>query len=178
MRLDILPALCIFLLLPNLCLSAEKKMYGAYEYARLPELGLDVPAKLDTGAETASLSARNIKYFKRNGKRWVSFTPAIDGSDHRVIEKPLAGIDKIIRRAADRAPNDKKTYAARPAIILSVCMGSVLRDIEVNLTDRTGFRYPFLIGAVTLKSFGATVDPSVEYKAGKPDCVSGAQTSM
>lgn len=169
--------LVLFILLPNLCTSAEKRMYGAYENVRLPEIGVEIPAKLDTGAKTASLSARNIKYFKRDGKTWVSFSLAIEGSDQRVIEKPLEEIVHILRRAADRAPNDKKMYTARPAILLSVCMGDVSRTIEVNLTDRTAFQYPFLVGATALKSFGATVDPSLEYTAGKPDCISVAQNS-
>ncbi|CZT30763.1 ATP-dependent zinc protease [Pseudomonas cerasi] len=175
MRLNITAIVYLFLLTPNLCISADKQMYGANEYVSIPEIDLEVPAKLDTGAETASLSARDIKYFKRNGKRWVSFSLAIRGSDHRVIEMPLAGIDQILRRAADRGPNDKKMYTARPAIMLSVCMGEVLRKIEVNLTDRSDFEYPFLIGSTALKAFGAAVDPSLKYTVGKPGCGSLAK---
>ncbi|QXG42453.1 ATP-dependent zinc protease family protein [Pseudomonas viridiflava] len=175
MKYKIFTTLCFVALLPNVCISAEKKMYGAHENVRLPEIGVEVPAKLDTGAKTASLSARDIKYFKRNGKRWVSFSLAIEGNNHRVIEKPLAGIDHILRRAADRAPNDKEMYTVRPVILLSVCIGKTSRTIEVNLTDRSAFTYPFLFGATALKEFGGTVDPSLEYTAGNPECISVAQ---
>lgn len=48
-------------------------MYGLNEYARPGDLDLEVAAKLDTGAKTASLSARDIKRFKRNGESWVRF---------------------------------------------------------------------------------------------------------
>ena len=36
-------------------------MYGLNEYASLDGINLEVAAKLDTGAKTASLSARDIK---------------------------------------------------------------------------------------------------------------------
>ncbi|MFO3664389.1 ATP-dependent zinc protease [Pseudomonas amygdali] len=177
MKLSIIFTLCASLLAPGLCISADKKTYGLHEYVRLPEIDLEVPAKLDTGAETASLSAHKIKYFKRNGERWVSFSLAIDGSHTRVIEQPLAGIDQIKRRADDRAPNDKKLYTARPVISLSVCMGGALRTIEVNLTDRSAFEYPLLIGSEALKRFDAVVDPSLRFSAGTPDCASTVYTA-
>lgn len=177
MKFSICLALLTWFLTPSLCMSADKKVYGLHEYVQLPDIDLEVPAKLDTGAETASLSARNIKHFKRNGERWVSFTLAIDGSHTRVIEQPLAGIDQIKRRADDRAPNDKKLYTARPVISLSVCMGEVLRTIEVNLTDRSAFEYPLLIGSEALKRFDAVVDPSLRFSARRPGCASVARTA-
>jgi hypothetical protein len=49
-------------------------------------------------------------------------------------------------------------------------MGKALRTIEVNLTDRSAFQYPLLIGSEALKRFDALVDPSLKYAAGKPGC--------
>jgi hypothetical protein len=46
----------------------------------------------------------------------------------------------------------------------------VRRTIEVNLTDRSAFQYPLLIGSEALKRFDALVDPSLKYAAGKPAC--------
>ncbi|MDU8501698.1 ATP-dependent zinc protease [Pseudomonas syringae] len=177
MRSDTFAVLCCGLLMSNLCISADKTVYGLHEHARLTDIDLDVRAKLDTGAAIASLSARNIKYFTRNGEQWVSFSPAIQGSPARIIEKPLVRVDQIKRRADDRALNDQNLYTDRPVIILSVCMGDVLRTIEVNLTDRSDFEYPFLIGANALRRFDALVDPSLKYKAGKPGCASVAQNA-
>ena len=34
----------------------------------------------------------------------------------------------------------------RPAVLLGVCLGDTYRVTEVNLTDRTGFKLPFLVG--------------------------------
>ncbi|MBD8189278.1 MULTISPECIES: retropepsin-like aspartic peptidase RloA [Pseudomonas syringae group] len=177
MRLDTLTTLFCLLLLPAFSVAANKTVYGLNEYARLADIDLEVAAKLDTGAKTASLSARDIKHFKRNGESWVRFYLAIDDSHAHPIERPLARVSKIKRRADDRDPDDEKKYTARPVISLSVCMGEVLRTIEVNLTDRSAFQYPLLIGSEALKHFDALVDPSLKYAAGKPGCASVAQNA-
>ncbi len=56
-------------------------------------------------------------------------------------------------------------------------MGTALRSIEVNLTDRSAFQYPLLIGSEALKRFDALVDPSLKYAAGKPACAADAHTA-
>ncbi|MCY1267465.1 hypothetical protein D3C76_718220 [compost metagenome] len=150
--------------------SAGKTVYGLNEYARIDALGVELAAKLDTGAKTASLSARDIQRFKRDGETWVRFHLATDDADSQAIERPLARISKIKRRHGDFDPDEEKTYTARPVIELDVCMGKVRRAIEVNLTDRSAFQYPLLIGSDALKRFGALVDPSLKYAAGKPGC--------
>ncbi|WP_122672490.1 ATP-dependent zinc protease [Pseudomonas viridiflava] len=177
MRLDTFTTLLCLLLVPALSVAANKTVYGLNEYARLADIDLEVAAKLDTGAKTASLSARDIKHFKRNGESWVRFYLAIDDTHAHPIERPLARVSKIKRRADDRDPDDEKKYTARPVINLSVCMGEVLRTIEVNLTDRSAFQYPLLIGSEALKHFDALVDPSLKYAAGKPGCASVAQNA-
>jgi hypothetical protein len=176
MRLKPLVLLLSLLMPCGLSLASEKNVYGLNEYASLPELDSVLAAKLDTGAKTASLGARNIKRFKRNGETWVRFD--IIGSDDGAtqIEKPLARISKIKRRAGDFDPDEGKTYTARPVIELDVCMGDTLRTIEVNLTDRSAFQYPLLIGSEALKRFGALVDPSLKYAAGKPGCSKAAHS--
>ncbi len=164
-------ALLISLLLPcNLGFAAEKTIYGLNERVLLGEFGSIAAAKLDTGAKTASLSAQDIQRFRRNGEPWVRFTPALGAAEAVPVEKPLARISKIKRRAGDFDPDEGKTYTARPVIELDVCMGNKLRTIEVNLTDRSAFEYPLLIGSDALKHFGALVDPSLKYAAGRPSC--------
>jgi hypothetical protein len=160
---------CLFLA-PDAGFAGEKTVYGLSERARLAELDLEVAAKLDTGARTASLSARDIQRFKRNGEPWVRFYLAIDDAHAHPIERPLARISRIKRRSADYDSAQGKAYTARPVIELSVCIGRARRDIEVNLTDRSAFEYPLLIGSEALKRFDARVDPSLKYAAGKPGC--------
>jgi hypothetical protein len=109
--------------LPALGLAADKPIFGLNEYALLMGLDLEVAAKLDTGAKTASLSARDIKRFKRDGVTWVRFYLSIDAAHAHPIERPLARLSKINRRAGDIDSEEGKTYTARPVIELRVCMG-------------------------------------------------------
>ena len=177
MRLTSLAILLGILMLPGLSPAAEKTVYGLNEYVSLTELDLQVAAKLDTGAKTASLSARDIKRFKRDGETWVRFYLAIDDAHEHPIERPLARISKIKRRAGDFDPDEDKTYTARPVIELQLCMGKARRTIEVNLTDRSAFQYPLLIGSEALKRLNAVVDPSLKYAAGKPGCTTDANSA-
>ncbi|RMU33830.1 putative ATP-dependent zinc protease [Pseudomonas avellanae] len=182
MRLTTLPTLFCLLFLSGLLFSApgmaaNKTVYGLNEYARLIEIDVEIAAKLDTGAKTASLSARDIKHFKRNGESWVHFYLASDSKHVHPIERPLSRVSKIKRRADDLDPDDENKYSSRPVISLDICMGEALRTIEVNLTDRSAFQYPLLIGSEALKRFDALVDPSLKYAAGKPGCASVAQNA-
>ncbi|UUY07519.1 ATP-dependent zinc protease [Pseudomonas sp. J452] len=170
MRLEPLAFFLCCTMFSGLSLAAEKTVYGLNEYIQLSDLKLEVAAKLDTGAKTASLSARDIKRFKRDGETWVRFYLAIDDAHEHPIERPLARISKIKRRSGDYDPEEGKTYTARPVIELNVCMGKAQRTIEVNLTDRSAFQYPLLIGSEALKRLDAMVDPSLKYAAGKPGC--------
>ncbi len=177
MRFQPLALLSCLLSISSLLSAAEKTIYGRNEDVLLPKLKLEVKAKLDTGAKTASLSTRDIRRFKRDGKTWVRFYLAIDNAHSHPIERPLIRISKIKRRSGDYDPEEDKTYTARPVVGLELCMGQALRTIEVNLTDRTAFRYPLLIGADALAQFGAVVDPSIKYAAGKPGCTTVANSA-
>ena len=63
MKFPTIYILACLLCVPGLSLGAEKTVYGLNEYAELAGINLQVAAKLDTGAKTASLSARDIKRF-------------------------------------------------------------------------------------------------------------------
>jgi len=169
-------ALC-FICLPGMLLANEKSVYGLNEYVLVMNINTEVAAKLDTGAKTASLSARDIERFNRDGEPWVRFYLAIDDAHQHPIEKPLARISKIKRRSGDIDSDEGKSYTSRPVIELDICMGSTLQNIEVNLTDRSAFKFPLLIGAEALRGFSALVDPSLKFAAGKPDCSIAANSA-
>ncbi|WP_414628369.1 ATP-dependent zinc protease [Pseudomonas anguilliseptica] len=163
-------ALCTALFATG-AMANQPQIYGLHEKVSLHELALELPAKLDTGAETASLSAKNIQVFKRDGGEWVRFQLGMkDAEQAQIIEKPLARMSYIKRRADDRKPGDKQLYSARPVIEMDICVGNELKNIEVNLTDRSAFEYPLLIGSSALKEFNAAVSPGVRYSAGQPSC--------
>ena len=152
-------------------LAAEPTLYGRYEYLQLPELGQTLKAKMDTGAYTASLSARDIQNFKRDGEEWVRFRLAATGADDSVYEHRVARISRIKNRA-DEGDEDPAAadVSKRPVIDVQLCLGNQLRTVEVNLTDRSSFNYPLLIGAKALREFNAAVNPAKRFTAGKPAC--------
>ncbi len=171
MRLTALALASAWLLCSASVMANQHGVYGLNEKTRLPALGLEIPAKLDTGAVTASLSAQNIRLFERDGEDWVRFELAVEGEQQgRELELPVVRISKIKRRAADIPEGETRAYTARPVIEMAVCMGDQQEHIEINLTDRTAFSYPFLIGSTALKQFDAMVDPSLRYSAGSPAC--------
>lgn len=153
---------------------SDKQIFGLHEHILISELGVSLQAKLDTGATTSSLSAHHIRRFKRDGESWVRFQLGWDGAPDQVYELPLARVSRIKRRADDFDPEEEKTYSTRPVVELTVHMGNRQQLIEVNLTDRSAFKYPFLLGARGLKGLGAVVDPALSLSVGKPDLSSPA----
>ena len=151
-------------------MAAEPTLYGRYEYIKLPEIGETLQAKMDTGALTASLSAKNIELFTRDGEEWVRFVLATKGASSKVYEHKVARISKIKSRADEDEDKDEPVSAKRPVVDLEMCLGDVKRTVEVNLTDRSSFNYPLLIGAKALREFGAAVNPASSYTADKPYC--------
>ena len=151
-------------------MAAEPTLYGRYEYIKLPEIGETLKAKMDTGALTASLSAKNIQTFTRDGEEWVRFQLATPDSGSKVYEHKVSRISKIKNRADEDEDKDEVNVAKRPVVDLEMCLGNVKRTVEVNLTDRSNFNYPLLIGAKALREFGAAVNPARRYTADQPGC--------
>lgn len=185
MQLKKIVLFCCLTGLTTVSFAAEKTTYGRYEKVKVMDLGeITIPAKLDTGAMTASLNAIDIVLFEKDGKQWVRFTPEADGKKFKAMERPVSKMGKIKRRIGDFTPEeedddeesnkkedikdsntDKPEYTYRPEIKMQVCLGNTLKTIDVNLTDRSTFRYPLLIGAKALRQFKAVVDPSVKYQS-------------
>ena len=151
-------------------MAAEPTLYGRYEYIKLPEIGETLKAKMDTGALTASLSAKNIQTFTRDGEEWVRFQLATPDAGSKVYEHKVSRISKIKNRADEDEDKDEVNVAKRPVVDLEMCLGNVKRTVEVNLTDRSNFNYPLLIGAKALREFGAAVKLGDVYKRQQPGC--------
>lgn len=158
---------------------ADKEIFGVHEKVHLKELGITLPAKLDTGAESASLSAKYIDIFEKDGKKYVEFDIALndDDKDELGIDKdklddivlPLDDHVRIKRRSENTGKNDK-SYSTRPVVKIEVCLGDKVAKIDVNLTDRSMFKYPLLLGSRSLTHLKAVIDPSQSMTAGAPKC--------
>ncbi len=118
---------------------------GYVEDIHVGKLGLEMKAKLDTGADSSSVYARDVHVYKKSGKDdWVSFR--LRGKSGRTVR-----YDQDVRRFA---LIKLKTGGSirRPVIHLPVCVGGVRGLAEVNLADREDFEYDFLIGREFLAS--------------------------
>lgn len=150
--------------------SPTRVIYGLHEQVYISQLGVVLPAKVDTGADSSSLSAINIRHFKRGGEPWVRFDLAVEGMQVDDVELPLSHNVRIRRRASDFNPETDKDYARRPVVELTLCVGERAVTVNVNLADRRGFRQPLLIGASALREMHALVDSSIEFSTGVPLC--------
>jgi len=135
-----------------------KSAVGIYETISVLPENMHLQAKVDTGAKDSSLDAQNIEFFTRDDKEWVRFqvTRALQKRIF-IIERPLEGISQIKSRADESTT--KESYK-RPLIKLPVCLGDEIKEIDVNLTDRSHFKYPFLLGSTAIISFNKIVDPA------------------
>lgn len=140
--------------------SYAKQIVGIYETVSLPTKGLELKAKIDSGAKNSSLHALNIKRYQQNNKEWVSFDTVGKKGEKISLSAPVARIAKIKRHNG--------ISQERPVIIVGVCIGNILRDVEVNLIDRSILNYPMLIGRTYLEG-NFLIDVSKQYTA-KPNC--------
>jgi hypothetical protein len=121
---------------------------------------LKLKAKLDTGARHSSLNAADIKAFERGGEKWVRFKLKNWKGRTEFFEA------KVVRMATIKQHDAQS--AIRPVIRLGICLGSVYKEVEVNLEDRRKFNYQMLIGRSFLKK-SFLVDASVTFTL-QPSC--------
>lgn len=146
----ILASLLAALLPPAAGAQQGKLVFGWVEQVVVSRAAFTMHAKLDTGADTSSLDAQRITRFERDGEPWVRFT--ISGEEpgqEEVLERPLSR-DVLIKR--HKGPSQR-----RPVVVVPVCLGPFLLDIEVSLIDRSHFNYPVLIGRSAMEGI-AVVD--------------------
>lgn len=166
---------CVFLAMPavmvvalvsfSVHVSAETIMVGWGERVFIEPGGFKLRAKIDTGAVSCSLHAPNAVEYDNDGKKWVRFTITDDDGKERVIDQPVIGTRRIKRHYGQ--------YQLRPVIRMKICLGSVCKEADVNLVDRTGFEFPMLIGRNFMEG-SIVVNPSVQYTV-EPALAAGAR---
>ncbi|HNP59667.1 MAG TPA: RimK/LysX family protein [Nitrospirales bacterium] len=119
-------------------------------------------AKLDTGAKSASLHAENLSTFSKDNERWVRFDITAQDGKHTTLERKVHRTVKIKQH--------ERESSERPVILLDLCLGTHIEQTEVNLTDRSNYKYPLLIGRMFLSGH-FIVDSSTTHLL-KPDCSS------
>lgn len=131
-----------------------KIIIGAIEKVRVVPPNIVLKARIDTGAKTTSLDARDITPFERDGKQWVRFT-VVNGKKEYTLEKKVIKTVQIKRHG--------KASQDRYVINIRMVLGNVSQLILVNLNDRDKYQYPVLIGRNFLRD-NFIVDVSKKYQ--------------
>ena len=118
-------------------------------------LGRSFPAKLDTGADVSSISAYDIKPFKKDDRSMVSFTYS---NDLGVKERITANVVDTI----NITEKNHQDTTVRPIIEMTIKVGTLEKKVQVNLQDRRRFKYSMILGKNFLK-YGVLVSSDEEY---------------
>jgi len=137
-----------------------KSVVGWVENVRLSPGEVEVKAKLDTGAKMSSLSCSCLTPFERDGQKWIRFSVEGKNGTLASFERRVVGRIRIKRHFG--------RVQERPIVTLGICLGGVYKLARVNLVDRSGFRYPMLIGRNELQDH-FIVDPQSTFQA-DPRC--------
>ncbi|QPH52689.1 ATP-dependent zinc protease [Pontivivens ytuae] len=122
----------------------DRLLIGWREQVELPDLGgLRVRAKIDTGAKTSALHARNLRLEKEDGKTFALFEAHSAGRPkYRQCRVEVAELRRV------RSSNGQ--VERRPTIRTTLSMGGRSWPIYVTLTDRELMTYAMLIGREAL----------------------------
>lgn len=162
-RLPLLAALLLSAALPAIA-DDEDKVFGWVEKATLEPWGVEVKAKLDSGALTSSLDARDIEVFDKEGEEWVRFRLRLEDEASgetftERMELPLYR-DLRVRGAGGRDE--------RPVVLLKVCLGDTVYEEQFGLRDREEMHYPLLLGRRSIGHLGL-LDVRETF-LNEPDC--------
>ncbi len=137
----------------------EKILLGAVENVRITPPDLVSIARIDSGAETSSIDARDIEAFERDGENWVKFN-FVDRSNNSV--HPIEA--KVLKHVKIKQSSQDETSERRIVIQLKINIGDISELSEFTLTNREHLKFPLLIGRNILKDI-AVVDVSADNLA-------------
>jgi hypothetical protein len=134
----ILPALALLFFCAGTLSAQDKITLGTVEEVILLPWGVKLQARVDSGAATTSLDARNLKVIDRTAEFFLP--TASGGLELRIPIKRWVRIKSALGRQR------------RPIVELELCIGPKRVNVQANLADRSGLKYPILIGRNTLRT--------------------------
>lgn len=152
--------------------TISKTLVGRSEWIGLPPIGTFLKARIDSGASTSSLSAKEIIPFERDGDDWVRFKLALNDDDEVIkevrdkwFEVPLERRVKVLQASGEDI---------RPVISLLTTLGPIRQHTEFTLNNRKHLNYPVLLGRRFLLDL-ALIDVAESYLHERPDYSDDAQ---
>jgi hypothetical protein len=143
--------------------ARPRTLLGWREWVSFPEHGVPwIKAKVDTGARTSAIHARNLVRFTRGGKQWVRFTvsPWQRSSNDSVEIETVLHDERWVRSSTGQEEH-------RPVVLLPVAIAGELRTVELTLSHRPQMGFRMLLGRQALRG-SYQVDPSRSYLGPRP----------
>jgi hypothetical protein len=115
----------------------EKVVVGRVEWVTVSSQKIRMKARIDSGAASSSIHAKNLQEKEMDGKTYVQFeTEDDDGKSYMLFKE-------VVKNTKIRSATGAKT---RYVVPLKVILGNKEHDINVNLVDRDKLTYNFLVG--------------------------------
>lgn len=148
----------------------NKTLVGRSEWVGFPGIGTYLKARIDSGANTSSLSATDVTRFERDGENWVRFKLALNDDDVVVehlrdewIEAPVERRVRIVQASGEET---------RPVVSLLMTLGPIRENVEFTLNDRSHLDYPVLLGRRFMMDI-AVIDVAETYLHERPEFPGG-----
>lgn len=139
---------------PKLHSPKTRRVIGWHEWLALPDLGIHrIAAKIDTGARTSALHARDMVVVHTPEGVMAEFTPPLLRHQSDAAAWPLGGVRRVRAPLVDeriiRSSNgvEEPRWVVRTTFVL----GGIEFTCELTLTNRAGMRFPVLIGRQALR---------------------------
>lgn len=129
--------------------AAKHNIVGSAEYISFPEFKLtDIPAKIDTGADTGAIHCTKIQEKTVDGVRTLQFSPF----DHP--ELTFVADDYFMKSVRSSNGGSDKRYF----ITTTIAIKGAEYPIQLSLADRSEMTWPVLIGKKFLAENNFLVD--------------------
>jgi len=140
----------------------SKIILGSEEWCTLPELGIpSIKARVDSGAKTSALHAKNIAPFIKEDHNWVKFDiNPIQNNVKTIIHCEAPLVDKRIVKSSSGFREQR--YVIQTALEI----GNSKWVIEMTLTNRDSMGFRMLLGREAM-SGRVLVDPEQQYLLGQ-----------
>ncbi|MDN3517160.1 RimK/LysX family protein [Aquisalimonas lutea] len=128
-------------------------VFGWVERVKVIDADLVLKSKLDTAAETSSIHAPDPEAFEKDGEDWVRFEISNEDGTSVTLERP---VERTVRIRSASGVTE------RYVVNLTVCVGRIQQEREVNLADREELSTPMLLGRNFMEGV-ILVDPAEGY---------------
>lgn len=130
------------------------QVFGGVEWVLVGGEAVKAKARIDTGAKSSSVGAREVTEFERDGKTWVRFTFDPERKGGQPVEMALP----VERRVRIKGQQGERRFVVKMPLVV----GDIREIVEVSLSDRRDFDYPVLVGRNFLTD-NAVVDVSRKF---------------